>query len=56
MIYKIEIRETLSRQVQIAAPNIDIAKRLVKEKYLYEQLVLGSEDFLSVDFIVDNKW
>jgi hypothetical protein len=55
MKYTIEIRETLIKLVHIDAPNIDVAQCLVEEKYKREELVLNSDDFFCVDFIVGNS-
>jgi site-specific DNA-methyltransferase (adenine-specific) len=55
MRYTIEIRETLSRQVHVDAPDIVAARDLVEDQYKCEKLVLDSADFVSVDFIVDNS-
>jgi site-specific DNA-methyltransferase (adenine-specific) len=55
MKYTIEIRETLSRLVHIDAPNIIVAKGLAEKQYKCAELVLGSDDFCCVDFVVDKS-
>jgi hypothetical protein len=50
-IYKIEIKETLSRTIEIEAASMDEAFLVVKEMYQSEEIMLGAEDHISTDFI-----
>lgn len=54
--FQIEISETLSRIVSVDANDIDEAIRKVREQYRQSDIVLDSEDFVSVDFNeIDNS-
>ena len=48
--YKIRVSETLEKEVEIEANTEDIAIDIVKERYKKEEIVLDSDDFVSVDF------
>ncbi len=52
--YKIEIKETLSRIIEINADSIDDALLEVEQLYKKEEIVLDSNDFVEVNFIHDN--
>jgi site-specific DNA-methyltransferase (adenine-specific) len=51
--YTIEIRETLSRLVQVDAPSREKATDLVAAQYKDSQIILDADDFVGVDFISD---
>ena len=54
--FQIEISETLSRIVSVDANDIDEAIQKVREQYYQSDIVLDSEDFISVDFNeIDNS-
>lgn len=54
--FQIEISETLSRIVSVDANDIDEAIQKVREQYSQCDIVLDSEDFISVDFNeIDNS-
>lgn len=54
--FQIEISETLSRIVSVDANDIDEAIQKVREQYRQSDIVLDSEDFVSVDFNeIDNS-
>ena len=48
--FQIEISETLSRIVSVEAKDTDEAIQKVREQYRQSDIVLDSEDFISVDF------
>lgn len=47
--FKIEIKEFLSRIVEIQANNLDEAISKVKQMYRNEEIVLDSEDFVATE-------
>lgn len=49
--FKIEVKETLSRIVEIKANSTHEAYLLVKEQYQNEEIVLDSEDYVDTEFI-----
>lgn len=54
--FQIEISETLSRIVSVKANDINEAIQKVREQYRQNDIVLNSEDFISVDFNeIDNS-
>lgn len=54
--FQIEITETLSRIVSVKANDINEAIQKVREQYRQSDIVLDSEDFISVDFKeIDNS-
>ena len=48
-IYKIEVKETLSRIIEIEAKSNDEAILKVKEMYKKEEIVLSSDDFVTTE-------
>ena len=50
MNYKIEIKETLSRIIDIEAENEEGAIRKVREQYKNEDIVLSVEDYVETEF------
>lgn len=50
MKYKVVVKETLQRIIEIEAESFEEAKTLVKEQYHNEDVVLDSEDFIIVEF------
>jgi hypothetical protein len=50
--YEVEILETLSRTIDVEAATPDEALYIVKERYRKEDIVLESNDFFDVDFII----
>ena len=58
MKYKFEIRETLSRIVEVSAENIEMADSVIKQKYRDEEIVLDSNDYMDTiiaPFAEDNS-
>jgi site-specific DNA-methyltransferase (adenine-specific) len=51
MKYTIEIRETLSRLVQVDAPSREKAIGLANTQYNGSQIILSADDFVNVEFI-----
>ena len=52
--YKIEVKETLSRIIEIDANSIDEALEDVQKIYKKEEIILDSDDFYEVEFIHHN--
>lgn len=52
MKYKIEIKETLSRIIEIEAESEVEAIRKVKDDYYEEKVVLNSEDCIEREFML----
>ena len=50
--YKIEVKETLSRIVEIEANSSDEALLKIKELYKNEEIVLDADDFDETEFLV----
>ena len=50
--FKIEIKETLSRVVEVKASSLDEAFNKVQSKYHDESIILDSNDFTDVEFKV----
>ena len=50
MNYKIEIKETLSRIIDIEADNESEAIMKVKSKYITQDIVLDSSDYVDTEF------
>lgn len=48
--YKIEIKETLSRIIEIDANSLGSAISIVHEQYKNEEIILDSTYFLDVEF------
>ncbi len=48
--YKIKVTEILQKEIEIEADNLDKAIEKVEEMYDNSEIVLDSEDFVSVDF------
>lgn len=48
-IFKIEVKETLSRIIEIEAYSNDEAVLKVKEMYQKEEIVLSSDDFVTTE-------
>ena len=55
MNYKVEIKETLSRIIDIEADNEEGAIREVKKQYMNEDVVLNSEDYIDTEINIINK-
>ncbi|HXK00189.1 MAG TPA: DpnD/PcfM family protein [Gelidibacter sp.] len=53
--YTIEIKEELSRCVDVKANSIDDAKAIIQEQYYNENIILDSDDFVSTEFIEYKK-
>lgn len=49
--FKIEIKETLSRTIEIEANSMDEAYSKVREMYRDEEILLDSDDYVDTDFI-----
>jgi len=48
--YKIEIKETLTRIVTVEASDEEYARKIVKDMYHDEEIVLDYGDFVCVEF------
>lgn len=49
--FKIEVKEKLSRIIEIEANSMDEAYLKVKEMYRNEEIVLDANDYVDTDFI-----
>ncbi len=54
-IYKIEVKETLARLVEIEADSAEEAMAKVIELYKAEQIILDSDDFVDTEFLEFNN-
>lgn len=50
MKYKVQITETLTREVYVEADNLEDAQQIVEDKYRNQEIVLDADDFSFVDF------
>ena len=50
-VYKIEVRETLSRVVEVTAENADAAVSTVEDLYRQCEIVLDAEDYVGVEYL-----
>jgi len=50
--FKIEVKETLSRLVEINANTIDEAFLIIRKQYQKEIFVLDNNDIVSTDFLI----
>lgn len=55
MKYQIEIRETLSRTIEIEANSLDDAVDTVQTQYRNEEIVLSSEDFINFELLLHDE-
>jgi hypothetical protein len=55
MKYAVEIKETLSRLVDIEAPDSITAKRLVEAQYSNSEIILSADDFVCTDIRVTDS-
>lgn len=55
MEYQIQITESLQRITSVSAASENEAVELVRRCYRDEEIILGSEDFVTVDFTVQNS-
>lgn len=53
--FKVEIKETLSRIIEVNATNLESALSKVKEDYDNEKIVLTSEDYIDVEIDIFGK-
>lgn len=53
MEYTVTITEELSRAITVKAKNPAEAERIVRQKYREAEIVLDTNDFVSVDFKVE---
>jgi len=49
--FKIEVKETLSRIIEVEADSIESAFSIVQDKYKVEEIVLDNDDFVDVEFL-----
>ncbi len=52
MKYMIRIEETLSREIEIDAKNMDDARQQVEAKYRAERIILNADDYCNTQFYV----
>jgi hypothetical protein len=50
--YKIKVKETLSRIIEVDAPSQEEAYSKVKDLYQAEEIVLDADDFVEAEFEV----
>ncbi|WP_084276875.1 DpnD/PcfM family protein [Anaerovibrio sp. RM50] len=50
--FKVKITEVLSRTINVVASSEDEAKNIIDEMYKHEHIILGSDDFVGVEFDV----
>lgn len=50
-IYKIEVKETLSRIIEIEANSIKQAFSKIQDLYKKEEIVLDSDDYVETEFL-----
>lgn len=50
--YKIEVKETLSRIIEIEAKSIEEALLKVEEMYKNEEIILDSNDFIDAEILI----
>ena len=50
MKYKVEVVETLSLTVEVEAESYQDAEYLVRTKYSEQEVVLGADEFIDVEF------
>lgn len=48
--YKVEITETLQKTIEVEADNTEDAIRKVMKMYKNEEIILGDNDFVDLDF------
>lgn len=48
--YKVEVKETLIRVVEVEAEDMWEAEQKVKDMYRYEAIILDSEDYCDTEF------
>lgn len=53
MEFDVEITETLQRSVHVDASSCEEAVQLVRNAYRNEEVVLGADDFMSVEIKVE---
>lgn len=49
--FKIDIKETLSRTIEIKANSIDDALYEIKKRYNSEEIILDYDDFVDTEFL-----
>lgn len=55
MEYQVQIIESLQRTATVSATSENEAVRLVRRLYKKEEIVLDSNDFVGVDFILSSE-
>lgn len=50
MNYKVEIKETLSKIIEIEADNEEGAIKEAKKRYINEDILLSAEDYVETEF------
>ena len=49
--FKIEVRETLAREIDVKADSFEEALEKIKNDYFDEEIVLYADDFARVEFV-----
>jgi hypothetical protein len=49
--FKIEVKETLSKIIEIEANSVDEAFSKIKDLYKKEEIVLDSDDYVETEFL-----
>lgn len=49
--FKIEVKETLSRVIEIEANSVDEAFSKIQDLYKNEEIVLDAEDYVETEFL-----
>lgn len=53
--YKIEVKETLSRIIEIKATSEDEAFSKIRDLYRNEEIVLDSDDYVDTEFLISEE-
>jgi hypothetical protein len=53
--FKITIEEVLAKEVEVEAKNVSDAIDIVKKQYRNGDVVLSADDFVDVDFLIEEK-
>ena len=53
--FKIEVKETLSRIIEVEADSLESAFSIVQYKYKGEEIVLDNDDFVDAEFLTPEE-
>lgn len=54
-VFKITVEETLAREIEVEAYDVDDAITIVKSQYRNGDIVLDADDFVDVEYLVQDK-